>query len=268
MTPRIGIVKRVVALVALGCLPLGLASCGPDDTGTNGDGGVNANTDGGGTGDDGGSPQDGGGIPDQIQLIGTLRDFQSSHPDFEAELGAETGIVEQDLGTDGKPVYAGGSGTTTTHGADAFNQWYNDTPGINQTLQYGIVLDRQPNGVYTYDNQAFFPIDGQLFGDEGNPHNYHFTYEINTEFTYLGGEIFSFTGDDDLFVFINGRLAIDLGGVHGPMNAEVNLDDQATALGIVAGNIYTLDFFFAERHTTHSTFRIDTTIANLIPIVQ
>ena len=114
--------------------------------------------------------------------------------------------------------------------------------------------------MYTYDNSAFFPIDGQGFGDEGNPHNYHFTYEIHAQFTYEGGEVFTFTGDDDLFTFINGKLAIDLGGVHGPQNQTIDLDQQATSLGIAVGETYPLDFFFAERHTTQSDFRIDTSI--------
>jgi fibro-slime domain-containing protein len=115
-------------------------------------------------------------------------------------------------------------------------------------------------GIYTYDNQNFFPIDGQLFGNETNPHNYHFTYEIHTRFAYNPGDVFRFTGDDDLWVFINGRLGIDLGGVHAPESAEINLDAQATTLGIEPGKSYDLDFFFAERHTTQSTFRIDTTL--------
>ncbi len=116
------------------------------------------------------------------------------------------------------------------------------------------------NGTYTYSNSAFFPIDGQGFGDEGNIHKYHFTLEMRTQFTYKGGEVFTFTGDDDLFTFVNGVLAIDLGGVHGAMSSTIDLDARAGELGIVKGNKYTLDFFFAERYTSESNFRIDTTI--------
>jgi len=197
----------------------------------------------------------------ETELAGIVRDFKSSHPDFEAEIGAEQGIVAAQLGGDKKPVYAGGGGTLTTHGEANFNQWYNDVPGVNQALDLTIPLTNNGMGAFVFDSAAFFPIDGQGFGDEGNAHNYHFTLELHSKFKYEGGEVFSFTGDDDLFVFVNGVLAIDLGGVHGPMSGEVNMDAQAGALGISVGGEYTLDFFFAERHTTESNFHIETTIA-------
>lgn len=195
-----------------------------------------------------------------MALVATVRDFQSSHPDFEDELGVDPGIVQFMLGADQKPVYAGNPTTPTTHGVDAFNQWYRDVPGVNTPFEVMLPLADLGNGTFSYDNSAFFPIDGQGFGDEGNPHNYHFTLELHTEFTYAGGEVFSFTGDDDLFTFVNGRLGIDLGGVHGPMSGQIDMDAMAGTLGLVIGQTYALDFFFAERHTSESNFRIDTTI--------
>ena len=55
-------------------------------------------------------------------------------------------------------------------------------------------------------------------------------------------------------------LAIDLGGVHAALSDTADLGAMAGVLGITTGNTYDFDLFFAERHTTASTFRIDTSI--------
>lgn len=196
-------------------------------------------------------------------LMAVARDFQASHPDFEYVIQVDPGIVQPVIGGDDKPVYAGNPTTPTTNGQMYFDQWYRDVVGVNQAFDVQIDLVDDGTGTFTYDNGAFFPLDGLGFGEEGNAHNYHFTLELHTEFLYEGGEVFRFTGDDDLWVFVNGNLGIDLGGVHGAMVGEIDLDAQAAQLGIVPGNIYRLEFFFAERHTTESNFRIDTTIGCL-----
>ena len=202
-------------------------------------------------------------------LTGVIRDFEFSHPDFEYVIEDDMGnIVAEDLGSDNKPVYAGGSdGTVTTNGEEAFNQRFNDVDGVNRRTEHTITLTSQGGDLVAYDDTAFFPIDDDLIGNEGNEHNYHFTYELHTRFTYKGGEVFRFRGDDDVFVFINGKLAIDIGGVHAPIEAEIDLDVGADYLGIELDEEYPLDFFFAERHTTESNFRIETTISDLSSFV-
>jgi fibro-slime domain-containing protein len=197
-------------------------------------------------------------------LRATVRDFSDqTHPDFEAGYagGVETGIVEMRLGADDKPVYAGGSGRTTSGKAN-FDKWFHDDPiSVRSELELQLQDSAEEGLLFVYENRAFFPIDEQLFGNEGRAHNYHFTLEASTIFQYVGGETFSFSGDDDMWVFINRRLAIDLGGTHQSVSAAVGLDAIAPEFGLVPGETYTLHFFFAERHTTESNFTIRTSIA-------
>ncbi|MBP7053686.1 MAG: fibro-slime domain-containing protein [Phycisphaerae bacterium] len=191
-----------------------------------------------------------------ITLTTTIRDFNASHPDFEGLIQEDLGIVQSTLGGDGKPVYAGLAGNPTTSGEDNFNQWYNDVAGVNLSASYDLVLNDIGGGVYQFSDSTFFPIDNQLFGNEGRSHNYHFTLELHSEFTYQAGQAFTFKGDDDVFVFINDQLVIDLGGVHSAKTASIDLD----TLGLTIGEDYSFDLFFAERHTTESNFLMQTSI--------
>ncbi len=241
---------------------LGAAGCDVDKHGNDGDGGGNGDGDGG-FGFDGGQGGDSGVVCGQLQA--TIRDFQIAHPDFETPDSHSDvslpGLVKTDLGVDGKPVYAPpGAIAPQTSGADNFNQWYRDVPGVNMAIPYTIVLADQGNGIWSFASSAFFPIDGMGWGNESLPHNFHFTTEVHTTFQYKGGETFKFTGDDDLWLFINGKLAIDLGGMHPRLSSEVNLDQKATELGIQTGGTYRMDIFHAERHTDESNFQVETSI--------
>ncbi|MDC0670555.1 fibro-slime domain-containing protein [Nannocystis radixulma] len=209
-----------------------------------------------------------GDLPCGSVLKATIRDFAFAHPDFENYGGnnAYKGIVEEDLGPDDKPVYAHPGPTPQTSGPDAFAQWYNDVPGVNHTFQVDLPLTEVMPGLYRFADNTFFPIDGLGFGNEGQPNNFAFTTEIHTTFAYSGGEVFKFIGDDDVWVFINGKLALDLGGLHPQLTDSVDLDDSAAYLGITPGMSYSMDIFHAERHTNESNFRIDTTIACFVPM--
>lgn len=201
--------------------------------------------------------------PQQPKLTAKIRDFHITFPDMNHDGIRETGIVAATLGSDDKPVYSPSGPTSTVIGGDTFNQWFRDIPGTNTSTSIDIPLasSNAGKGVYTYNNTDFFPIDDRLFGNEGQLHNYAFTAEIATTFHYRGGETFTFSGDDDVFVFINRKLAIDLGGIHSILSATVDLDAQATELGIAQGGVYSMHIFFAERHPTGSDFVIETTIS-------
>lgn len=168
---------------------------------------------------------------------------------------------------------AGGTGNGI-YSFDSFRQWYTDVSGVNASMQVPITLNRVANtNKYVFDSAndepyksrgGFFPINGQLFGNYANNNNgissnYHFTTEVETEFVYTRGQnqVFKFTGDDDVWVFVDGRMVIDLGGLHSKKEQSIDLDRLSW---LQSGQVYKLKVFHAERRTSESNFRIETTI--------
>ncbi len=217
-----------------------------------------------------------------VELTVTVRDFNADGVLFEGGMASGEGLVKNRLGADKKPVYDlalwqefYGESVTQSQ-LDAF---FNDVPGVNMKATKTLVLrpctDEEYTGYWEIDSSigpngeeldGYFPIDNELFGNkymwEGEEwddgHNFHFSVEIHTRFKYVQNGSFWFSGDDDVWVFFNGQLVIDLGGVHGEQEQEIALDDIAADLGIKVGDIVEFDMFYMERHTTGSNMRIRT----------
>ena len=208
------------------------------------------------------------------KLHAVIRDFRNGqpadfgHPEIVGPSVDDRGLVQPLLGSDDTPVYALTGPSRTVQGAQTFSEWYHDVigpPAINiaTSIDLPLTVASDRPGLFIYENHSFFPIDNQLFGNEGLEHNYSFTLATSANFTYLGNEIFRFSGDDDVFVFINRHLAIDLGGVHGAETATVDLAAHAQEFEITVGNRYPIHIFFAERHPTLSDFVVETSIADI-----
>lgn len=186
---------------------------------------------------------------DTITLTGTIRDFRVDHPDFETYPNTYNKAALK-LDDEGKPQLdldyfnaTEGTSKQSVYSASSFAQWFRDDPDVNIAIPFAIELDNgqeAPGGVYSFAREKpeyFFPIDELGFGltypMEGHPlrwanggvHNFHFTYELKTKFSYTPGQLFRFVGDDDVFVYVNGTLVVDLGGVHSQQASEVLLFD-------------------------------------------
>jgi fibro-slime domain-containing protein len=178
-------------------------------------------------------------------------------------------LYDSALGDKAGTLANGGTGNGLTSAAD-FAQWYRDTPGKNVSKVVPLTLKRSPGtNKFVFDSAShepyksrggFFPINGELFGNFGSTNkNFSFTTELETQFMFEKGkgQVFTFTGDDDVWVFIDGKLVIDLGGLHSRKEQTIDLDRLSW---LQNNQLYTLKVFHAERHTNESNFRIETTL--------
>jgi fibro-slime domain-containing protein len=97
-------------------------------------------------------------------------------------------------------------------------------------------------------------ITPQATYDAAAKANQHFCFESHAEFYYDPAQVFYFSGDDPIWVYINNKLVIDLGGAHMAAPAHVNLN----TLGLTEGELYPIDIFFCDQRTVNSNARITT----------
>jgi fibro-slime domain-containing protein len=169
--------------------------------------------------------------------------------------------------------------------ADRFPDWYEDRgDDVNRPFLVDLKFERGGDGRFRFRNDFFFPLDdGAAFRKAGasspdpfghlqtgmkddvdlSQHNYGFTMELHAQFRHAQGKghAISARGDDDLWIFVDGRLVLDLGGTHPAQQASVDLD----GLGLADGQVYAVDVFFAERSVASSNLTLETNV-RLSPI--
>jgi fibro-slime domain-containing protein len=257
--------------------------------------------------------------PAQLVLPIVYHDFKGwnegdplhDHPDFQHFPGngrGFAGIAQPTLGPAGVPVHVAGCFPTAGVGypailtanncpqsgtaapawdpaVDWFGMWYVDNATYNKTIVSTLTLPPIAGGAFQYATTAFFPIDGMGWGNAPNLHNYGFTSVARTWFQYTGTATLAFYGDDDVWVYVNKKLAVDLGGTHQQANGSVTLDaanghgyvcdfvapgnafpspacsaalgnGHDVDLGLAIGSVYEIAVFQAERYLTESNYQL------------
>ena len=154
------------------------------------------------------------------------------------------------------------------------------------TYKLSTVHDGNGNPVANAGNY-FFPLDSvgyqansnvedgmESSGNGDKNHNYFFGLRYDITFTlgdYIGDLKYKFTGDDDLWVVLDGNtVVIDLGGIHEAATGEVNLWDcllekdqkKANLTNDQKSKKHTLTVLYMERGAVASNCEMEFTLPN------
>ncbi len=152
-------------------------------------------------------------------------------------------------------------------GGYIFNDGLNrltQSPSFNVAHDLGFeredVFDPTTTGTSVADDIVAYKADA----------NYFYSLHAGSKFVYYKDKnyYFDFTGDDDVYFFINDTLICDIGGIHGSPNRSVYLEEKmensdltyAQYLGLKDGDICSFDMFFADRHLTGINLSFKTNI--------
>lgn len=169
-------------------------------------------------------------------LLGTYYNLDQSHPDMQRWItGLDVGYVEAAL--------TGSTPTLTTYGATRVSQW----DWWDPTYQVAQRLDSDTDLQSGFSNSWFPAITNT--GLTGDP--FHFAVHWSGSF-YVDQDksyTYSMGSDDDSWLFIDGQLVLDLGGVHAMTWNNYSMD--------LTEGTHTIDIFFAERNTSQSGFQLN-----------
>lgn len=120
--------------------------------------------------------------------------------------------------------------------------------------------------IYTNGFWALDGVDGATMETslDTNKHNWFFGMQYNFTFTlgdYTGPLTYYFRGDDDFWLFVDGNLVVDLGGIHDPVGQKIDLStvidmkDKETP--------HKINIVYLERGGNASTCYMEFTLPNI-----
>ena len=216
----------------------------------------------------------------QGEALGS-RQFEWSKCDY-YNSKLEQGLVDYYLNDEYLPVGLGGS-YISNRGMTDLTRWFSNVDGKSQsyTGQIQLTYDRN-NAMFSYKNNEFYPLDDAKFSVNDfvnkDGHNHLFTMSFAVPFTPTtsGDEHFMINADDDTFVFVGDRLALDLGGIHEAMRGEfiINKDGEVltsvgeedfaySGINVKAGEGSIVRIYHADRDSKESVFGVAFSNMNL-----
>jgi len=204
-----------------------------------------------------------------------IRDFpyNKGYPDFGTDKkgGSWIGLVQSNLGSDGLPVstLAGEDGSRIIYSAASFDRWYRkpDSLSVNMGQQPGKSIDT--NFPYGFNSSDYYPMTAITRDFDGYLNNFCYTTEMRGKLTYDISENsqsptwIRVESDDDLWIFINGKLVIDRAGIDST-SADYLLRGLAHGLTTDSG-VCEIQIFHAERLVQNAKLRV-TTSTPLTPV--
>jgi len=159
------------------------------------------------------------------------------------------------------PAVQGNPDGGSIDSAESFDEWFRDIPGVNMSMLHTVAGSRQDDdeyeGMYEINIPQFYPIDDMLLGNDSN-HNRFFTYVIVAEFEYDADADYQmyFKSDDDAWLFIDGLMVADLGGINGSSEQWIELD----RLDLVDGQTYRMRLLKSDRSDASCRFHLVTDV--------
>jgi fibro-slime domain-containing protein len=207
----------------------------------------------------------------QADLTGQYFRVTTAHPDFgDANIDIDghvvTGLVESGLGTNGLPVasvfgrtgsFASGNVAGGGHflgfdaGTNELDWW---TPNGGTVTADGVAAAGMGSSL---DLSSFYPSGGSFNGGANGFRTAHFfgTFTL----TNIGTAVFDLNADDDAWLFIDGELALDNGGVKDLVNSNAVMG----TLNNLSAGTHTVDLFFADRHEIYSDLEFNISVASI-----
>ncbi|MEY3142082.1 MAG: hypothetical protein RLY21_575 [Planctomycetota bacterium] len=223
-------------------------------------------------------------FPAQLTLYGIIRDFRGrsfmlGHPDFglEANAARQWWAIGSRLDADGKPAVtklAGSVGASRRAIASesSFMTWFRDTAGQNVALPRSLAVGRvqsfghtaaDPRWVYNVTGGSLGVDRNDGYGDNFDPWpsvgsmtaNSSFTVELGCSFVYRQdkGQWLYIKSSNDVLVYLDGQLLIDIGGQSQPTARSIDLNSIAAKFGLIDKQTYRLRFFVASRYAVVPT---------------